>query len=685
MKKGHFPYLFNSNNKLNYVGNLPDRKYFMPEGMKPTEKLEFDRWYEEYVRSGSQYNHRDELIKYCSLDVTILRKSCICFHQNFKEKFNINIFDNSLTIAAGCNKIFRSKFMTEDSIGIIPLNGYRLRDMQSAVALTWLYTEEVKRGTPIDHAGNGRERKIGKFKVDGYYRDVNSQLELVFEFLGCYWHSCPNCYPHLVDRSEDNLLFMSRRENTESRLRYLRTKVHEVIVIWECEFRRNLREDLELAEIASHDPYTKVPPLNPRDAFFGGRTGTIKKFHKAHEGEKIRYLDVCSLYPYINKYFKVPLGHPKIHLGDQARLIDIMTFEGLLKVKVLPPSNLFHPVLPIKMHSRLMFVLCYTCARDSIENCTHSAEERSFLGTFVVDELRLAVTKGYTILEIFEGWEYEVQVGVFSQYVNRFLKQKQEASGFPSWCDTEERKQEYIRLYMEKEGVELDYGQIQKNPGKRSSAKLCLNSFWGKFAENPATKSKVEIVTESQKFFELVMSPTVRIIKVIILNDQSLLVSHENIDDARENLNTINVSVAAYTTCGARLKLYSCLELLGQRVLYYDTDSVIFTQKEGEPDVETGDYLGDWTDELREYGPGAYISEFVSGGPKNYAFEVTVPTTHSKSYVVKAKGFTLNQRNLQVVNFNSMKQMVLQSENQLINRPRRVDRQIVELIDGYSP
>jgi hypothetical protein len=311
-----------------------------------------------------------------------------------------------------------------------------------------------------------------------------------------------------------------------------------------------------------------------------------------------------------------------------------------------------------------MFVLCYTCAKDSVENCTHSAEERSFLGTFVVDELRLAVAKGYTILEIFEAWEYEIQIGVFSQYVNCFLKQKQEASGFPSWCDTEERKQEYIRLYMEKEGVELDYLQINKNPGRRSSAKLCLNSFWGKFGENPATKSKIEIVTESQKFFEMVMSATIRITKVIVLNDVSLLVSYENIDDARENLNTISVAVAAYTTCGARLKLYSYLDLLAQRVLYYDTDSVIFTQKEDEPDVETGDYLGDLTDEVREYGTGAYISEFVSGGPKNYAFEVTTPTTHSKSYVVKAKGFTLNQRNLEIINFNSMKQMVLESENQ---------------------
>jgi hypothetical protein len=34
------------------------------------------------------------------------------------------------------------------------------------------------------------------------------------------------------------------------------------------------------------------------------------------------------------------------------------------------------------------------------------------------------------------------------------------------------------------------------------------------------------------------------------------------------------------------------------------------------------DYLGDLTEELKEYGAGYHIEEFVSVGPKNYAFSV---------------------------------------------------------------
>jgi hypothetical protein len=662
-EKGYFPYLFNTNEKLSYVGSWPDKKYFMPQGMKTDEKLAFEEWYNEISNSSEIYNHRESLIKYCSLDVTILRKACVNFYSYFREHFGFNIFETSLTIAASCNKIFRSKFMQKDSIGIIPLNGYRFVDNQSLIALKWLYTQEFIHGFSIEHAGNGREKKIGNYRVDGYRKDSVTNTETVYEFLGCYWHSCPKCYPHIAENSDEKLLFISRRENTESRLNFLRSQVDTVITIWECEFKHNLAEDQELSRIASRDPYTRISPLNPRDAFFGGRTSTIVKYHKVEQGEKIRYYDVCSLYPYVNKNFKVPLGHPRILLGEEARSINIASFEGILKARVLPPSNLYHPVLPFKMHQKLMFFLCYTCALEKTNECNHTEQDRSFVGTWVVDEVRMALEKGYQILEIFEGWEYEVQTGVFAQYVNTFLKIKQEASGYPSWCTSDTLKTEYVRNYKAKEGIELDPLKIEKNSGRRSSAKLCLNSFWGKFGENPAHKSKYEIVIDSKRYFELIMCPTILITKVVIINETTLLVCYENSEDACENLNTVNVGVAAYTTCGARLKLYSYLDLMGPRIIYMDTDSVFFTEKPGEPTLPLGDYLGDLTDELSDFGQGAYISEFVSGGPKNYAFEVTIPQTNSKKYVIKAKGFTLNHQNLGIVNFHSMRDMVLSSDS----------------------
>lgn len=65
-----------------------------------------------------------------------------------------------------------------------------------------------------------------------------------------------------------------------------------------------------------------------------------------------------------------------------------------------------------------------------------------------------------------------------------------------------------------------------------------------------------------------------------------------------------NVVIAAYTTAQARLKLYSYLESLGDRTLYADTDSIIFTARLGEWSPPLGDYLGVITDET----PGKNLS-----------------------------------------------------------------------------
>ena len=67
---------------------------------------------------------------------------------------------------------------------------------------------------------------------------------------------------------------------------------------------------------------------------------------------------------------------------------------------------------------------------------------------------------------------------------------------------------------------------------------------------------------------------------------------------------------------GEYVELHKYLEHLDRRVLYFGTDSIIFSQKDGEWMPPVGDFLGDLTDELGEYGDGRFLNEFVSGGPK---------------------------------------------------------------------
>ena len=84
---------------------------------------------------------------------------------------------------------------------------------------------------------------------------------------------------------------------------------------------------------------------------------------------------------------------------------------------------------------------------------------------------------------------------------------------------------------------------------------------------------------------------------VFIINDAMVEVHYQyQYEDISMSPN-LNIFVAAFTTCWARLLLYEALELLGERVLYYDTDSVIYLEEVGQPSPVLGDYLGDFTSE----------------------------------------------------------------------------------------
>ena len=129
-----------------------------------------------------------------------------------------------------------------------------------------------------------------------------------------------------------------------------------------------------------------------------------------------------------------------------------------------------------------MFPLCKTCADTLNQNpCTHTDEERAILGTWCHVELMKAIEKGYEVLKIHEVWHWDHTTDtLFKDYVDTFLKIKQEASGYPKDCVTDEQKQRYIDEYYEHEGIRLDPNKIEYNPGLRSLAKLALNSLWGR-------------------------------------------------------------------------------------------------------------------------------------------------------------------------------------------------------------
>ncbi|PFX13983.1 putative DNA polymerase [Stylophora pistillata] len=148
-------------------------------------------------------------------------------------------------------------------------------------------------------------------------------------------------------------------------------------------------------------------------------------------------------------------------------------------------------------------------------------------------------------------------------------------SGYPAWCQTEEQKAHYVSQYKEKEGIDLDPSMIAKNPGRKATTKLMLNSFWGKFGQN-CNKSKVHQSNHPAGLLELLDDPLQEVQEVRILYPELVEVVAKRDDQDPEKGRATNVFIAAFTTCQARLKLYESLEVLKERVLYYDTDSVVY-------------------------------------------------------------------------------------------------------------
>ena len=553
-----------------------------------------------------------------------------------------------------------------------PPSGYHNQVQFSKKSIAWLELlrhRALNEGRTLDlyHAlcGRGEYRVPGTcYSLDGY-EPPNSQNPggTAYEFHGCYYHGCPVCFPAqeavLVPGTQDRACeLLAKTRKKEKDLRALGMKV---VSIWEHEFDALLASDDEARTFV--ETLDLVERLDPRDSLTGGRTNGCVLNKRTPENTKIKYVDFTSLYPFVNKTCRYPLGHPEIITRE---FRELSSYFGLAKVKILPPRGLYHPVLSYRTGGKLTFPLCRTCVeRQQHEPCTCSEEQRALTGTYCTPELQKAMEKGYRLLKVYEvyHWDESAQYdpvtksgGLFTSYINLFLKIKQEASGPPEWVKSESDLTKYIEMYEEREGIRLDPSKIQHNAGLRSLAKLLLNSFWGKFGQRMnLTKNQFLHDSEAHILFEMMCDPTIEIQDFNIVDDNHLLLSSKKSSETLCDPGHTNVFLASFTTCWARLKLYDLLDLLQRRVLYWDTDSVIYTQKEGEPEPPIGDYLGDLTNELSE---GDWITEFICNGPKNYAYR-----THQGKTACKVKGFSLNYTNSEVINLESMKDAMFNREN----------------------
>uniref|UniRef100_A0ABM5FV71 DNA-directed DNA polymerase n=1 Tax=Pogona vitticeps TaxID=103695 RepID=A0ABM5FV71_9SAUR len=654
--KGYFPHYFNTPENEQYEGPLPPPEAYGVQHMMPSEQKAFLKWHEE--NKTKTFNLQRELAAYCQQDVNILVQACTKYRHEIMTltKKRVKGYDGEYdwfaidplqypTLAGVCLSMYKFKFLKKNKIAIPhPDNYHRQCKRYSSASIQWLSYIAHKEKTRVQHALNGGEICIDSLYVDGYM--VLNGRGICLEFLGCFFHGCALCY-----HSEDWNPLLGKTYGalfnaTQERTAVLRSKGFEVRSIWEHEWKEMVRSDSAVKNYLASADFPE--PLVPREALFGGRTNAIRLYYRAKPEEQILYYDFTSLYPYVNKTKEYPLGHPKIIFENFEH---VSAYFGFVKAKISPPRGLFFPVLPTRVGGKLMFVLCATCAESRQRNpCKHTDEERALMGTWCTIELNVAIKKGYKVLKIFEVWHFESRsADLFSNYIELHLRHKQEASGYPAWCVSEGDKNKYIDDYKKKEGISLRKDKIAVNPAKRQIAKLFLNSLWGKFGQR-TNLPNTQVVREPDEYFNLLFSESYTVSMFEFLADDAVCVTWKHEADRLATKGRKNEFIACFTTAYARLELYNLLDKLQDRVLYHDTDSVIFVQREGEWKPPLGDYLGDLTSEVPE---GLHITEYVSGGPKTYGYKLS-----DGSACMKVKGITLNVANSEKINFDSLRDLV---------------------------
>ena len=184
--KPFFPYLFNQ--KSNYtvrLNCLPDQSYYCPGSMSVKKHVEFTQWYNENKDKKTFYLP-DELRSYTRNDTEILMCSLLAFRRIFMTNITngADVLYSSTTLAGICMQVFKSMFLRDNEIAIVPEKGFERSDTASVLAIKYCEFLALRDGLVVKHAGNGAEVRHNGLKLDSYFPEKN----LACEVFGCYYH-----------------------------------------------------------------------------------------------------------------------------------------------------------------------------------------------------------------------------------------------------------------------------------------------------------------------------------------------------------------------------------------------------------------------------------------------------------------------------------------------------------------
>ena len=433
-----------------------------------------------------------------------------------------------------------------------------------------------------------------------------------------------------------------------------------------------------------------------RKALRGGRTEIKKMYHDVTdedrlEGRNITYQDVNSLYPFQQVEHDFPTGQPTIFVWDlfyypcvkhqnnqtakchcllrdrgdkflkirncleesqwtKEQILENPDFFGIVCVTVIPPKDLYHPVL--------------VAWNEDAQKCVASLRDEDHVElTTTSIELVTALRHGYELVQIHRYDQYTRTPSLWREKILDFYLEKMLNSGPPP---PEDELEEFIQKWDER----FDIGdQIRKTiqegrwgnfPARKQTAKIMINSAWGKHAQRPIMPEAgiYDFSQDMEKIHDFFQNLTSRVYsfkEAIPLGEDKMMYRYQK-DGASANpdLHGGYLPAALFVPAYGRLQLWEQLHKLGKRVLMCDTDSIVYVRDPNDYNIPQGDMLGEWEVEKIDSKNGG-IRTFVGLGPKTYGIKTWAGATS-----IKAKGLSLNLATSRAVNFESMEAMVKQ-------------------------
>lgn len=382
-----------------------------------------------------------------------------------------------------------------------------------------------------------------------------------------------------------------------------------------------------------------------RRALHGGRTDVRQRYLKLtneqiEQGYRIEYIDVQSLYPYVQTAFDFPIGIPTSYVyteHNQPKTTFLEKFIGFVECDIEPTLPLFHPFLLAKQEGKLM---------------AHLYPLKKVVLTSL--EFQRAIQKyGYKCTYVYRVDVYERSKDLFKSYIYANLKRKILAGKCPV---SEEEFPTYAKeletLYGYKD---LQYSDFQPDDARKIASKVRLNSNWGRLAmrQHFPTCRVLTSSAERVDFFRARNYFNWTVKDHLTLGDQSTIVDYVSHTPTKG----INVAAASFVTAAGHCVLYDMACRLGFRVLYCDTDSLVYLHKPGWFVPPTGNKLGDWENELPS---DDFITEFVALAPKTYAYK-----THKQRFLYHAKGVSGNATADAAFTLDNMRDTVMGAQDKL--------------------